>query len=94
MVSMDIKAILEIIPELKKHGIKSFKAGGVAIEFHVEPPKPLSTEDHEVPVDETQLPPDLRADDTMNYDKVLNWSGSPDPNDEGEMPLTGESEIQ
>lgn len=39
---------------------------------------------------EESIPPDLRADDLMNADKVLNWS-SPD-GDQG-IPLTGEQDL-
>lgn len=40
--------------------------------------------------EEERLPPDLRADDLMNYDRVLNWSGS---GDQGDMPLTGDEAL-
>jgi ribosome biogenesis protein Tsr3 len=40
--------------------------------------------------EEERLPPDLRADDMMNYDKVLNWSGS---GEDGDMPLTGDEAL-
>lgn len=40
---------------------------------------------------EESLPPDLRADDLMNHDKVLNWS-SPDGG-EVQIPLAGEQDL-
>lgn len=42
---------------------------------------------------EESLPPDLRADNLMNQDNILNWS-SPDQSQEQQpMPLTGEAPL-
>lgn len=41
---------------------------------------------------EESLPPDLRADNLMNQDNILNWS-SPDQSQEQPMPLTGEQPL-
>lgn len=42
----------------------------------------------EVKKQEESLPPDLRADELMNHDKVMFWSGQ--GADEDTLPLTGE----
>ena len=75
---------------LKASGVRSFKNAGLEVEFHMEQPAVVK------PVEEPLAPrladtqaPDLKADDTMDYDKVLFWSGSPGPSEE-ELPLTGQ----
>lgn len=44
---------------------------------------------------EESMPPDLRADSLMDYEKIINWS-SPDQRtfeEEPELPLTGEQPL-
>lgn len=89
---MDLKELESTLTLLTKYNVKRYLAGGVEIELnpqeHPTSPRPLDTKDHFVPAPEDHLPPDLKADDLFNYDKVLNWSGTPD--NEAEMPLTGD----
>ena len=98
MTPKDIKALLS---HLKRHNVQLFKSGDVEIHFHQSAPKvtrsreskPLAEELLKIAKTEQEnIPPDLRADDTMNYDKILHWSGSGDPNDI-QMPLTGEEAL-
>ncbi len=100
MTLKDIKALLS---HLKKYHVQSFKHGDCEITFFESVPKvtrvreskPLAEELLKIAAQEQEnIPPDLRADDTMNYDKILNWSGSPDPNEMPEpLPLTGEGAL-
>jgi hypothetical protein len=94
----DIKKILSY---LRKNNVQRFKSGDVEISFFQQEPKvkpdlsskPLSEELKAIAQREQgNIPPDLRADDTMNFDKILHWSGSPDQ-EELPMPLTGEGEL-
>lgn len=93
MANIGIPALKELIPLLQSAQVRSFKWGSIEIEFsnHIkELDKPSPG-----PVKETKaepfVQPDLKADDMMDYDKVLHWSGSgPD----GTLPLTGEEDIQ
>lgn len=42
---------------------------------------------------EESLPPDLRADNLMNQDNILNWSSPDQPQEQPAMPLTGEAPL-
>jgi len=42
---------------------------------------------------EEAMPPDLRADSLMDYDKIINWSSPDQSPDEPPMPLTGEEAL-
>lgn len=95
------KDIAKLLSHLKRNNVSHFKAGDIEISFYqalqkVTSPresKPLTEELLKIYEKEQQaIPPDLRADDTMNYDKILHWSGSGDPNDI-QMPLTGEEAL-
>lgn len=46
----------------------------------------------EVPINEAELPPDLRTDNINNADTILHWSGSSDPSEEP-IPGTGEEPL-
>lgn len=85
---MDLSALEQLFILLKKHNCTKFKDAGLEIELAVPTPEPLSTKDELIPLPEDHLPPDLKADDLFNYDKVLNWSGTPD--NEPDLPLTGD----
>lgn len=88
---MDLKELESLLSLLNKHKVKLYSTPELDLEFsHLAQAVPASTEkDQYIPVPEDHLPPDLKADDLFNYDKVLNWSGTPDS--ESGMPLTGES---
>lgn len=88
---VELEALLAL---LSKHNCSRFKKAGLEIELKPNPaysiatPLPAKEPLQEVRLDETNVPPDLRADDLFNYDKVLNWSGSPDHSDNPQMELT------
>lgn len=89
---VDIEYLSRLIQLLKKEGVAQYKGNGVELSLHIPPdPKSLDNLASALKKAEESVPPDLRADDTMNYSKILNWSGSPD---EGEipLPLTGEGD--
>lgn len=76
---------------LRKYGCSRYKSAGVEIELGpqlpvLSTPHPAQDEIQEIKIAEEEYPPDLRADDLMREDQVLNWS-SPDAGD-GELPLT------
>lgn len=88
---VDLEKLLTI---LSKHNVTRFKKAGLEIELKpstqqssVSSP-PLAEFSEQLKKSEDALPPDLRADDLFNYDKVLNWSGSPDHSDSPQMPMT------
>lgn len=87
---MELPALESLLTLLKKHGCIKYKNAVLELEIELASPHPevLSTKDELIPVPEDNLPPDLKADDLFNYDKVLNWSGTPD--NEPELPLTGD----
>lgn len=96
---IDIDYLSKLLPLLKAHGISSYNDSGLCIrfqKFHVEQafitPEPTKDQLINVPVDESTLPPDLRADVLMDQDKILNWS-APNQEVQEELPLTGDSPI-
>jgi hypothetical protein len=98
MSPADVKKLLA---HLAENNVQHFKCGDIEIAFYPkiqEPTKPTSSPslaDKLTEIAKTEasnMPPDLRADDTMNYDKILHWSGSPDPN-VPDLPLTGEDAL-
>ncbi len=97
MTNKDLDALLCL---LVKHNVSHFKKAGLEISLRspahptgelkdpVSAP-PLAEElNNQLKAEMEKIPPDLRADDSMSYDKILNWSGSPDMGDP--LPLTGE----
>lgn len=82
---------------LKSYGVKSYEFEGLRLEFHVEPLKiEEPTKDHtiEIPIDESQLPVDLRTDSVTSQDSILFWSGSPDMDPNEQLPLTGDAPLE
>lgn len=82
-----VEYLKQLLPVLREFGVLSFKTEGIElslsikeIEQKVQPEKPI----------EESLPPDLKADDLFNHDKILHWSGS---GDDEPMPLTGEDRL-
>ncbi len=100
-MTWDIEYISTILPILKAHNVESFKIDGLEIVLHrtmtIEIPTPIEPISEpsvvEVP-DPPNMPPELKFDQANDYDKLLNWSASPDPNDKVEVPLTGEVPVE
>lgn len=85
---IDLEYLSRLISLLKKEKVTHFKKDDLLLTFG-EPGESPEALISTLKKQEESLPPDLRADDLMNFDKVLNWSGSPDSS-ELEMPLTGD----
>ena len=98
---IDIDYLDRLIKTLRTAQVASFKNSGLEISFvsaAYTPPNEvlgpgLATQDHTIdaPIDETKLPVDLRTDNITDYDKILNWSGSPVQDEV--LPGTGETEL-
>lgn len=97
---IDVAYLDTLLATLNKHGVSSFKNAGLELYIssppgtdNIQAPSPANQEPiiEALKKQEEALPPDLRADDLMNADKVLNWS-SPDHRDE-QLPLAGEAEL-
>lgn len=86
---MDVTLLPQILGVLKAAQVSKFKGLDIEVEFLNPAHDPAPPSIQEVPAD---LPPDLKADDTMSYDKILNWSGSPDQ-DAAELPLAGDEAL-
>lgn len=81
---IDLSYLKGLIELAKTQGLTHFKMQG--LEFAIgQDPQELKKQIEE---QESKLPPDLRADDLMNQDKLMFWSGSNDSQDK--LPLTGE----
>lgn len=107
---VDLEYLSQLLVLLREQGVSSFKSTGLSLKFHVElnpiddeeiwlkSSKPEEPKDEvkiqEVPINEEALPPDLRTDNITDYDKILNWSGSPDLGDQPELPLTGDAPLE
>lgn len=95
---VDIEYLTRLIALAKKENLTHLKMAGVEISFtpqiEASSPQPLAQDNkallEALKAQEQSLPPDLRADDLMNHDKILHWSGSPP---DGEMPLTGDGNV-
>ncbi len=89
MATEELESLLLL---LSKYGCTRFKKAGLEIELGPQSTKsisaPLPATDTEINL-ESMLPPDLRADDLMSEDKVLNWS-SPDAGVDSSLPLTAD----
>lgn len=103
---MDLEKIILI---LKQHGVLRFRGYGIDIELApgysapqvsasspvVEVPKPKEIK--EIKPEEAPIGPigDFKGDELMAFDKILNWSASPDPEDDGKesIPLTGDAPL-
>lgn len=86
---MDLLSLSALLPVLRKNGVKCYRDGDLEIEMG---PDMGALMDRLEPAPEPKdMPPDLKADDLMNADKVLHWSAEAPPG-EGDhpMPLTGE----
>lgn len=94
---VDLDYLRQLLPILKLHNVRSFgwgDNGHISFDNLGEPetiprgniePKIDNLDHHiDIQVDESKLPPDLRTDAITDYDKILNWSGSPD---EVEIPI-------
>lgn len=81
---VEINYLKELLPILKANGVLSFTDGCFSITID----QSIKTADYTIPlpVDESKLPPDIRTDSIHDYDKIMNWSGSPE---EESLPLPG-----
>lgn len=79
----------ELLPLLTSAKVLKFKSKDFEIEFD-RSESGSSTEEIKktIAASEANLPPELRADDLMNADKVLNWSAG--GQEDGPVPLTGD----
>lgn len=94
---MTIEELKQILPLLIQSKVTTFKMEGLELSFEpsakapdVQSPPLAPITEIPVKLEESSLPPDLRTDAITDYDKILNWSGTPDPGDEPQMPLTGD----
>lgn len=92
---IDLDYLSKLLPILKSHGVAAFDNRELHIKFYVEPELAngahhLPTEDHTInlPINEAELPPDLRTDNINSMDTLMNWSTSP----QEELPLPGTGE--
>jgi hypothetical protein len=83
----------DLLPLLRTHGVSKFRDSQYEIEFEIKQIEQSPSQVIDVP-EPPNMPPDLRADDLMNADKVLNWSSPDVPADEAPMPLTGDIALE
>jgi hypothetical protein len=104
---IDKAYLQDLLAILKIHGVSHIKMQGLELSFGLassqlkESPSQLTPDNsteiiaHALKKQEEAMPPDLRADNLMDQDKILNWS-SPDQkqfDEEPELPLTGEQPL-
>lgn len=96
--------VSKLIAELAGQGVASFKGYGIEVSFHSRLAQPIvisgpalgsNPPDQSVKQDAAKLPDgdaglaqSMEAE--LSYDKVLNWSASPDPTEQ-QTPLTGDA---
>jgi hypothetical protein len=90
---VDISYLERLLSTLKAGGVSSYEEQGLKLYFNngykIDVPRgTIPTQDHtiEVPINEAELPPDLRTDNINSMDTIMNWSGS---GDDGELPIPG-----
>lgn len=87
---IDLDYLSKLLPILRSQGITTFTDNGfhLTIGYPVQNTVSIPTQDHtlELPINEAELPPDLRTDNINSMDTILNWSGS---GDDGELPIPG-----
>lgn len=88
---VDLGYLAKLLPLLKSSGVDSLKMAGLEVTFGQS--KELSPSVTSPPLDQKLESPNLTADDTFNFDKILNWSAPPDPSEQIEMPLTGDEPL-
>lgn len=94
----DLKHLEQLLLILRESNVSIYKDGSLSLQFHAEQKihPVVKSEDKDqlidMPIDEAQLPVDLRTDNITDYDKVLMWSGSPDQ--ESDLPLTGDAPLE
>ncbi len=92
---MTNEALEELLILLNKYACTRFKRAGLEIELSshnipspIAAPLPAETSTgtiQEIPIAEEELPIDLRADELMKQDAILNWSS---PDSQEDLPLT------
>lgn len=102
MTPKDIKSLLS---HLKRNNVQIFKIKDIEIQFFesqklIERKEAIKRQEsaetaknlaETIKQQELNMPPDLRADDLMNADKIMNWSAAPESGEP--VPLTGEDMI-
>lgn len=85
---MDISLLEKLLPLLKANDVAYFKDAEVCIRLipNLSQKSDLKPELTEA---QKQSLPEFMADDAMNFDKIRDWSASPD-HDTAPLPLTGE----
>ncbi len=83
VISLDYLA--KLFPIMREHGCSHLKMEGLELSIGMLETSPKVAQ--VPPLASMPHTPDLRADDLMSYDTVLNWSGSPS---DDQMPLAPE----
>lgn len=87
-MSIPFGDLKDLICLLKDNGVSTYKTEGLELTFGTITIAPnLTQAETQAPLPTETQSPDLKADDLFDFDKVLHWSGSGDPEP---MPLTGE----
>lgn len=79
----------ELLPLLKQYGVTYYRTNGSEVNIQFNNEYKILDKTFE-PSTDPVIPSDLKTDDLMSYDSVLNWSGS---GDSEPMPLTGEDRL-
>lgn len=87
---VDIEYLKELLPVLKAHKLKVYQDNGLVLEFHEEH-QSMEAVAEDLKKVESQMPVDLRADNLMDHDKILNWSTAGEAD---EMPLAGDLPLE
>lgn len=96
----DLTYLKSVLPLLKEQGVVHIKMPGLEITLGLPSPNDVVQAQAQAPASdplidalkkqEESLPPDLRADDLMSADKVLNWSS---PDGQESLPLTEDTPL-
>lgn len=98
MAKLMSQDVADLLATCQKFNVKHFKNSFLEVEFHQSAPLEYTSKAH-FPTDPVPdpLPEDFKTDETMSYDKILNWSAGSDPSDiripDPSLPLTGDSQL-
>lgn len=93
---IDADYLAKVISLARATGLSHLKMAGLELTFtNVSPTR--SSIDQAPPLaapaqPEPFVPPEFK-DETMSFDQILNWSGSPDNTQEEQLPLTGDQPL-
>lgn len=91
---IDLDYLSKLLSILKSNGVSSFEENGLKLYLGIPTisgsTEAFPTQDHTVnlPINEAELPPDLRTDNINSMDTLMNWSTAP----QEELPLPGTGE--